>query len=281
METGESNPISIQSDNFNIALANSYHLSIQLGISHFSYCLLNTTTFTYDYAKKYSLSSKEDIATEITEIINNDAIIKADFSSQSVAFVNFPSTLVPNILYKEEEAESLLAFNTEVNGKILTDNILSQKAHLIYAVPESIVSIVSNFFPKAKQKAQESILIQQYSQLNTDTEKAYLYLNEQKVGITIFKGNKLIFNNTFDYTTKEDLLYYSLFSFEQLKLSPESIDVTVFGTIEKEDEYFNLLYDYIRNVKLGERPHQFTFPTVFSSIAPHKYFGLFTQVLCA
>ena len=281
METGESNPISIQSDNFNIALANSYHLSIQLGISHFSYCLLNTTTFTYDYAKKYSLSSKEDIATEITEIINNDAIIKADFSSQSVAFVNFPSTLVPNILYKEEEAESLLAFNTEVNGKILTDNILSQKAHLIYAVPESIVSIVSNFFPKAKQKAQESILIQQYSQLNTDTEKAYLYLNEQKVGITIFKGDKLIFNNTFDYTTKEDLLYYSLFSFEELKLSPESIDVTVFGTIEKEDEYFNLLYDYIRNVKLGERPHQFTFPTVFSSIAPHKYFGLFTQVLCA
>ena len=281
METGESNPISIQSDNFNIALANSYHLSIQLGISHFSYCLLNTTTFTYDYAKKYSLSSKEDIATEITEIINNDAIIKADFSSQSVAFVNFPSTLVPNILYKEEEAESLLAFNTEVNGKILTDNILSQKAHLIYAVPESIVSIVSNFFPRAKQKAQESILIQQYSQLNTDTEKAYLYLNEQKVGITIFKGDKLIFSNTFDYTTKEDLLYYSLFSFEQLKLSPESIDVTVFGTIEKEDEYFNLLYDYIRNVKLGERPHQFTFPTVFSSIAPHKYFGLFTQVLCA
>ena len=280
METGESNPISIQSDNFNIALANSYHLSIQLGISHFSYCLLNTTTFTYDYAKKYSLSSKEDIATEITEIINNDAIIKADFSSQSVAFVNFPSTLVPNILYKVEEAESLLAFNTEVNGKILTDNILSQKAHLIYAVPESIVSIVSNFFPKAKHKAQESILIQQYSQLNTDTEKAYLYLNEQKVGITIFKGNKLIFNNTFDYTSKEDLLYYALFSFEQLKISPNSIDVTVFGTIENEDEHFNLLYDYISNIKLGKRPHQFTFPTEFNTLSEHKYFGLFTQVLC-
>ena len=281
METGESNPISIKSDNFNIALANIYHLSIQLGISHFSYCLLNTTTFTYDYAKKYSLSSKEDIATEITEIINNDAIIKSDFSSQSVAFVNFPSTLVPSTLYKKEDEKTLLGFNTEEKGEILSDNIASQKAHLIYAVPESIVSIVSNFFPKAKQKAQESILIQQYSQLNTDTEKAYLYLNEQKVGITIFKGDKLIFNNTFDYTTKEDLLYYSLFSFEQLKISPESIDVTVFGTIEKEDEYFNLLYDYIRNVKLGERPHQFTFPTVFSSISPHKYFGLFTQVLCA
>lgn len=280
METGENNPIGIQSDNFNIGLANSYHLSIQLGISHFSYCLLNTITLTYDYVKMHTLSSVDDAAAEITEIINNDAIIKAEFSSQSVAFVNFPSTLVPSSLYKKEEAETILAFNTEVMGKVIADTILSQKANLIYSVPESILTIVSNFFPKAKQKAQESILIQQYSQLNTNTEKAYLYLNQKKVTITFFKENKLIFNNSFDYFTKEDLLYFVLFSFEQLKLSTEKIKVILFGAIEKDDEYFNLLYDYIRNLKLGKRPHQFNFPTEFDSLAEHKYFGLFTQVLC-
>jgi hypothetical protein len=279
MATGENNPIIIQSDNFNIALANSYHLSIQLGISHFSYCLLNTTTFTYDYAKMHTLSSVDDTASEIIEIINNDAIIKAEFSSESVAFVNFPSTLVPSSLYKKEDAEAILAFNTEIKGKVLADIILSQKAHLIYSVPESILTIVSNFFPKAKQKAQESILIQQYSQLN-NTEKAYLYLNQNKVAITFFKRNKLVFNNSFDYITKEDLLYFVLFSFEQLKLSTENIEVILFGSIEKDDEYFNLLYDYIRNLKLGKRPHQFTFPVEFDSLAKHKYFGLFTQVLC-
>lgn len=280
METGENNPIHIQTENFNIGLASSYHLSIQLGIHHFSYCLLNTTTFTYDYAKKYPLASKDNTATEITEIINNDAILKAEFSSQSVAFVNFPSTLVPSKLYKKEEAETLLAFNTKVNGTVLADNIVSQKAHLIYSVPESILTIVSNFFPKAKYKSQESILIQQYSQLNTEKKKAYLYLNEQKVGITIFDGDKLIFNNSFKYTSKEDLLYYVLFSFEQLKLSPDSIEVTVFGTIEDTDESFSLMYEYIRNIKLGKRPHQFTFPTEFNPLADHKYFGLFTQILC-
>jgi hypothetical protein len=280
METGENNPIIIQSDNFNIALVNSYHLSIQLGISNFSYCLLNTTTFTYDYARIYTLSSTDDTAAEITEIINNDVIIKSEFSTQSVAFVNFPSTLVPSSLYKKEETETILAFNTEVMGKALADTILSQKTHLIYSVPESILTIVSNFFPKAKQKSQESILIQQYSQLNNNTEKAYLYLNHKKVTITFFKGNKLVFNNSFDYLTKEDLLYFVLFSFEQLKLSPENIEVILFGTIEKDDEYFNLLYEYIRNLKLGKRPHEFTFPAEFDSLAEHKYFGLFTQVLC-
>ena len=280
MEIGENNAIHIQTESFNIGLASSYHLSIQLGIHHFSYCLLNTTTFTYDYVKKYPLTSKDNTETEITEIINHDSILKAEFFSQSIAFVNFPSTLVPDRLYKKEEAEILLAFNSKVNGTILADNIFSQNAYLIYCVPESILTIVSNFFPKAKYKAQESILIQQYSQLNTENKKAYLYLNEQKVGITIFNSDKLIFNNSFKYTSKEDLLYYVLFSFEQLKLSPDSIDVTVFGTIEDTDKSFSLMYEYIRNIKLGKRPHQFTFPNEFVALADHKYFGLFTQILC-
>ena len=275
METGGNNPIIIQSDNFNIALANNYHISIQLGISHLSYCLLNTTTFSYDYTRIYNFSS----VIEVTEIINNDEVIKADYSSQSVAFVNFASTLAPSSLYKKEDAEAILAFNTKVNGKVLADVILSQEAHLIYSVPESILTIVSSFFPKAKQKAQESMLIQQYSQFN-NTEKAYLYLNQNNVIITLFKENKLVLNNSFDYITKEDLLYFVLFSIEQLNLSPENIEVTVFGSIEKDDEYFKLLYDYIRNIKLGKRPHQFTFATEFDSLAEHKYFGLFTQVLC-
>ena len=280
METGENNPIHIQTDSFNIDLSGSYHLSIQLGIYHFSYCLLNTTTFTYDYVKKYSLTSKDNTATEIAEIINNDHILKADFFSQSLAFVNLPSTLVPDKLYKKEEAETLLAFNTKVIGTVLSDNIISQNAYLIYSVPESILTIVSNFFPKAKYKAQESILIQHYSQINTKKKNAYLYLNEQKVSITIFNGDKIIFNNSFKYTSKEDLLYYVLFTFEQLNLSNDNIDVTVFGAIEDTDEYFSLMHEYIRNIKLGKRPHQFTFPAEFNTLADHKYFGLFTQILC-
>jgi len=40
------------------------------------------------------------------------------------------------------------------------------------------------------------------------------------------------------------------------------------------------MYEYIRNIKLGKRPHQFSFPTEFNPLADHKYFGLFTQILC-
>lgn len=278
METGANNLI--QTNNFNISLASSYHLSIQLGVFHFSYCILNTNTFTYDYVKKYTLSSKDKTAIEIAEIINNDSILKNEFSSQSIAFVNFPSTLVPNSLFKKEEAKSLLAFNTKIIGKVLIDSIVSQKAKLIYSVPENILTIIKEFFPKAKYKAQETILIQQYNKLNSQDNRVYLYLNEKKVIITIFNGDKLIFNNSFIYRNKEDLLYYILFTFQQLRISTESIDVTVYGDIEYSDEYFSLIYEYIRNIKLGRRPNQFTFPNEFNSLASHKYFSLFSQIIC-
>ena len=50
--------------------------------------------------------------------------------------------------------------------------------------------------------------------------------------------------------------------------------------IEETDESFSLMYEYIRNIKKKKRPHQFTFPTEFNPLADHKYFGLFTQILC-
>ena len=281
METGGNNSFVIESSNFNTALASNYHLSIEIGIKYFAYCLLNTGNLTYEYARRYSISSVKKNASEISEIISNDDVIKNEFSSQSIAFVNFPSTLVPSEIYRKENAQTFLEFNTKVIGEVISEEIASQEAHLIYCVPKNLLKIVHNFFPHAKQKSQENILIQQYNKLNNERNKAYAYLNNNKVVISIFKGKKLILNNTFEYFTKEDLLYFLLFSFEQLNLSTKGTELVLFGDIEIEDEYFYLLYQYVEEIKLGNRPHHFTFPNVFSDLSNHKYFGLFTQVLCA
>ena len=52
-----------------------------------------------------------------------------------------------------------------------------------------------------------------------------------------------------------------------------------FGDLE--DNQFKLLYDYIRNINLGNRPKDFIFPQEASTIKNHYFFGLFNQVLCA
>jgi hypothetical protein len=60
----------------------------------------------------------------------------------------------------------------------------------------------------------------------------------------------LLFFNSFDYQTKEDFIYYLLFTTEQLNLNPEYIKLQLLGDISEESEWFEMAYTYIRNVSL-------------------------------
>ena len=69
METGKAN--NIQANSFNIALSDSYHLSVQIGLTHFSYCIINISTFSIEYFKNYQFNNTNDII----NLINDDEVI--------------------------------------------------------------------------------------------------------------------------------------------------------------------------------------------------------------
>jgi len=275
METGKAN--NIQASSFNIALSDSYHLSVQIGLTHFSYCIINTSTFSVEYFKNYQLNNTNDII----NLINDDEVIKSDFFSSSVAFVNFPSTLIPNKVFTKPSAKEMLELNSKTHEIINTDVLKEIDVHLAYSIPKELDNIATTYFPKAKQKAQQSILIDEFSKEYNTEPTAYLYLSENTLNITAFKNEKLIFNNSFNFETKEDILYFTLFAFEQLKLDTNTVNILLFGDITKDDDNFKLLYEYIRNIELGKRPGQLKFPNEFNTLENQKYFGLFSQILCA
>jgi len=275
METGKANKI--QANSFNNALSDNYHLSVQIGLTHFSYCITNTSTFSIEYFKSYQLNKTNDII----NLINDDEVIKSDFFSSSVAFVNFPSTLIPNKVFTKQSAKEMLELNSETHEIIHTDILKEIDGHLAYSIPRELHNIATTYFPKAKQKAQQSILIDKFSKEYNIDPTVYLYLIENTLNITVFKNEKLIFNNSFNFETKEDILYFTLFTFEQLKLDNNTVNTVLFGNIAKDDDNFKILYEYIRNIELGERPCQLKFPDEFNTLASQKYFGLFSQILCA
>lgn len=275
METGKAN--NIQANSFNIALSDSYHLSVQIGFTHFSYCIINTSTFIVEYFKNYQLNNTNDII----NLINDDEVIKSNFFTSSVAFVNFPSTLIPNKVFTQPSAKKMLELNSETHEIINTDALKEIDVHLVYSISKELDNIATTYFPKAKQKAQQSILIDKFSKEYNTEPTAYLYLSENTLNLTAFKNEKLIFNNSFNFETKEDILYFVLFAFEQLKLDTNNVNTLLYGDITKDDDNFKLLYEYIRNIELGERPNQLKFPNEFNKLENQKYFGLFSQILCA
>ena len=57
-----------------------------------------------------------------------------------------------------------------------------------------------------------------------------------------------MFYNIFEYQTKEDFIYYILFTLEQLELSTDKTNVSLLGDINKQSELYKILYTYVRNI---------------------------------
>jgi hypothetical protein len=77
--------------------------------------------------------------------------------------------------------------------------------------------------------------------------------------ITVLGQKKLLFYNSFQFTTKEDFIYYLLFTLEQLRLDTESVKLRLFGDIEESDEIYTICYEYIQHLSIFIPPNT-TYP---------------------
>ena len=269
METGKANKI--ETENFDITHPEQYHISVEIGLKQLSYCIIDKKTFKVEFFKRLIINE------DLFSVINNDDIIKLNFASSSVLLLNFPSTIIPSDFFSEKKTKDILDFSAKTYNIIKSDLLSKINSYLVYTIPDSVNDILFTFFPNAIQKAQQSHLIEQYNMIDENLNNAYLYINESKLNITIFKNSKLILNNSFHIDTKEDVLYHTLFTFEQLKLDTENINVKLYGNINKGDENHQLLYEYIRNINFGLRPKKLIFSKEFNIIPEHQFFSLFSS----
>mgnify|MGYP000967435394 CR=1 FL=1 len=76
------------------------------------------------------------------------------------------------------------------------------------------------------------------------------FFSKNKFEIIVVQNQKLLLFNSFDFVTKEDFIYYLLFTTEQLNLNPENFKVQLLGVISEDSELFEIAYKYVRNVSI-------------------------------
>ena len=68
--------------------------------------------------------------------------------------------------------------------------------------------------------------------------------------LAVIAQKKLLYYNSFDFSTKEDFLYYLLFTLEQLNLDPGSVKLRLFGNVEEGDEIYSICYEYVQHLSI-------------------------------
>ena len=277
MEIGENNNItSFYKKNVNFANTENFHLSIEVSPTKLKYTLLNTENL------EYLLFKSVEVGNNLLTAIGSEEILKQTFFSTSMCYSNFPTTIVPNELYSEIDKEKYLQFISDKKGTIKTDKIHQNNATTIYRVKEDIVHLMNQIQSGVIEKNSSTIIIEQLiKQYKNLTEKtAFLFINRKNIELIILKKGELILHNYFDVNNSIDVLYYTLFGFNQLKMNPEESNLYLFGNIEKGDENYILIYDYIRNIKFGSLSNFLSFNEELKSVSQHQNFSLFSQILC-
>ena len=241
-------------------------LSIQISLNGLSFCILNTVTSTILNLKLETFALKKtptDLLDAIKHLFNSNNALQQNFAKVTVIHVNEWSTLVPKPLFKEDALADYLKFNTKIlkTDFITFDDISQNDSINVYVPFTNVNNYIFDQFGSFTFKHYSTILITQLLTLekHSNTPKVYVNISESNFEIIALNKGELLLFNTFEYQTKEDFIYYLLFTLEQLQLNPETTEVIFLGLVKEDDKLFKIAYKYIRTVSFGNRMDIYTF----------------------
>ena len=239
--------------NKNIEVTSKRKLSIQFSLDGFSFCTTNTHNEVLEFSS-YTFSktknSPELVLEKLQDIFKKEKSLQYDFETVTVIHQNNLNTLVPNEYFKEDALKSYLKYSikTIATDLITFDELDFMNSKNVYVPYVNINNFLFQNFGEFEYKHYSSVLLEKLFSIATNDICCYIHVSKSTFDIVIIKNSNLQFFNIFEYKTKEDFMYYVLFTLEQLELSTEETLVSVLGDIEEDSDLFRLMYTYIRNI---------------------------------
>lgn len=266
----------------------NYHLTIRVSPDGFSFVVFSLDKNRYLGLETFQIKridQQAKLAAALDELCILRQWITYPFHSVVVIVDNNFNTLIPISLYEEKEKGVYLAFNQEFqdNSRIQSDLLKAAEAYNLYYLPNPLVEKVKDIWANARivhlqSVLVESLLITRRNQQSDQT--AFIHLRHDNFDLIVLKNDKLLFINNFRFNTPEDFIYFVLFSFDQLRLNPETVQVVLSGIIEKGSKTYDILFQYVRNIRFAERNPTFEYSYILEDIPVHQHFIIYNALQC-
>lgn len=179
--------------------------------------------------------------------------------------------LVPSEAYSSESADALMAShagNLIEGSDIRPEYIMVTKAYLLTPI----------LYKKAR-KTSTFNLIQFFQNQQSKEEDALVNVDFRydHILISTYKKGQVVFSNTFQFSSREDILYFILSCFEKLELRQGVTPLVASGFLRPGSELMKLLKEYFGNIQTARPPKSISFHPHFKDVPLHFYFsGLIT-----
>ena len=177
-------------------------------------------------------------------------------SEVKLIYYNKTSTLVPSDLFDPKNSLNYMKYNTSIriDDIAANDHVLNHEINNVYIPDIDINNFIFKKFKTFDFYHYSTLIIEKITNDFAEKfgKKVFVNVNDGFIDILYFKDKKLEFYNSYDYSSIEDVLFYLLFCFSELKLNPDEIHTVFSGTIDLDSKLYELIYTYVRNVELIE-----------------------------
>ena len=231
-------------------------LSVQVSLHGLSFCC--TDTLNHNILSFKDIRFNADKATKVEELyaraFRENPEFNETYDEVVVLHDSNLSTFVPTALFDEQFLGSYLQYNTRVfeTDFFAFDAIAKYQMNNVYIPYVNINNLFVDAFGTFQYKHCNTFLVSKLLDLskNVDDKKMFVHMHEGHFEIIVVQNQKLLLFNSFEYKKPEDLIYYLLFTAEQLNLNPEYFKLEFLGDITEDDAFFKIAYKYIRSVSL-------------------------------
>lgn len=284
---------SIVDDSFDYNITLSYFLSIRITPDGFSFCTLDPVKNKFIQIQNITFDPSGDPLQQAESCFKTIEKLNLPYKKTLILLPTQHSTLVPAGLYNDTNKDTWMQFvhsspqssgTTKINEEsIIANSIKLADAVNLFRINDKWASLMKRQFQEPQFFHQHTPIIENHLSTNlTDGDRQLMFINIEYgyFDILIFGKNNLKLCNTFNISNSNDFIYFTLFVFEQMKLSSSTVSVIISGHHPSFNDMVNHLKKYLKNVKSAQFPHQFQYSHLFRDIDAPAYHTLLSLSVC-
>ena len=269
-----------ESINLNSKNTDNYIMTIQYYLDGLSFVIFDTAENKFIALKHYHTTEKGiPLETLLSELQEKESWKMEDFKSVNILIDNNSNTFMPKDYFQEETKESYLSLLNLQSSNVMTDIIAEQDMINVYSSKEDLGFLNGNIKVFHSSSILIKRLIKEFSNRTPET-RAFVNVKNNSYELIILNNDKLIFHNYFNFNTKEDFLYFILFTFDQLNIDNESVHLYFIGFIEEKSTLVELCSRYVRNIRFFNRDNDYNYINELNSVPYYYYYTLYSFISC-
>lgn len=238
-------------DIFNPEQSEKYRLIIRLQSDGFSFAMSGPENRGLFHYQEISCDEKISACENLKEFLFDNPFLVVPYKQLQVMICSSAFTFVPSILFEEKSKEAFFDFNFRQRPGICLSRPLRQlPVHVIFEMKKDIYEFLHRSLIQPQfihHIAPLTGFFHQRIQLGNN-HKMVINPHRDSMDIICFSSDELLLANNFTCRNTDDMVYYILFIWKQLKWDQLNDSAYITGRAELFDEIQKTLHKYLKNV---------------------------------